>query len=101
MLVRGTVDNEVEINLKACSKTLKYACTNNDALAAKDALLEWGRQKFDCSNLNAIAVLCDARLRDEIVYLNQTLYGQESTQWDGKKLFQALKKCTTGLKIVI
>ena len=94
-------DNEVEINLKACIKTLKYACTNNDALAAKDALLEWGRQKFDCSNLNAIAVLCDARLRDEIVYLNQTLYGQESTQWDGKKLFQAFVENKAREKIVL
>jgi hypothetical protein len=46
-------------------------------------------------------VLCDARLRDEIVYLNQTLYGQESTQWDGKKLFQAFVENKAREKIVL
>jgi len=81
-------DNEAEKSLKSCIKQLKNACINNDAVAAKDALLEWGRQKFNASNLGAIAGFCDARLRDEILHLNHTLYGKESGQWQGKKLFQ-------------
>jgi hypothetical protein len=81
--------NDPEINLKACIKKLKNACTNNNAVAAKDALIEWGRQKFNAPNLGAIAVFCDARLRDEILHLNQALYGKEIGQWHGKKLFQA------------
>ena len=40
-------------------------------------------------SLGAIAGFCDARLRDEILYLNQVLYGKETDQWNGKKLFQA------------
>ncbi len=92
--------NQTEMNLTACIKKLKHACKNNDALAAKDALLEWGRQKFDCANLGAIAVLSDARLRDQIVYLNQVLYGQECTQWEGKKLFQAFTENKAREKIV-
>ena len=93
--------NEAEKSLKACIKQLKNACINNDAIAAKDALLEWGRQKFNASNLGAIAGFCDARLRDEILHLNHTLYGKETGQWQGKKLFQtftenkALEKITT------
>ncbi len=83
------VEDESEINLKAAIKNLKHACANNDALAAKEALLIWGNHKFDTNNLGALSGLCDARLRDEIVLLNQTLYGKESTQWEGKKLFQA------------
>ncbi len=83
------VEDESEINLKAAIKNLKHACANNDALAAKEALLIWGNHKFDTNNLGALAGFCDARLRDEIVLLNQTLYGKESTQWEGKKLFQA------------
>jgi hypothetical protein len=35
------------------------------------------------------------------VYLNQTLYGQESTQWDGKKLFQAFVENKAREKIVL
>jgi hypothetical protein len=52
-------------------------------------LLEWGRQKFNVSNLGAIAEFCDARLRDEILHLNHVLYGKEISEWQGKKLFQA------------
>ncbi len=94
-------DNEAEKSLKGCVKQLKNACINNDAVAAKDALLEWGRQKFNASNLGAIAGFCDARFRDEILHLNHTLYGKETGHWQGKKLFQtftenkALEKITT------
>ncbi len=83
------IETESEINLKAAVKTLKDACANNDAITAKNALLVWGKQKFDSHNLGAIAGFCDARLRDEILLLNQTLYGKDSTTWQGKKLFQA------------
>jgi hypothetical protein len=82
-------NNDSEKNLKESIKNLKNACTNNDAVAAKDALIEWGRQKFNVSNLGAIAVFCDARLRDEILHLNHVLYGEEIGHWQGKKLFQA------------
>ncbi len=81
--------DDSEINLKACIKNLKNACANNDAPAAKDALIEWGRQKFNVTNLGKLAGFCDARLRDEILQLNQTLYGKNLGEWQGKKLFQA------------
>jgi len=70
-------------------KSLKKACADNNAAAAKDALLAWGRQKFGATSLGAIAELSDARLRDEILNLNQVLYGKAVDQWQGKKLFQA------------
>ncbi len=82
-------DNDSEINLKECIKNLKKACINNDAVAAKDALLEWGRQKFNVTNLGALSGFCDARLRDEILHLNHVLYGKEIGEWQGKKLFQS------------
>ena len=78
-----------EASLKETIKKLKEACANNDALAAKNALLAWGKQKFAATNLGAIADFCDARLRDEILDLNQTLYGKDNSEWAGKKLMQA------------
>jgi hypothetical protein len=78
-----------ETNIKESIKNLKQACANNDALAAKNALLLWGKQKFNTNNLGAIAGCCDARLRDEILDLNQTLYGKDNSGWTGKKLMQA------------
>ncbi len=84
------------IRLADCVKNLKKACADNNAIAAKDALLAWARQKSStkkedgyAASLGAIAEQSDARLRDEILHLNQVLYGKASEPWNGKKLFQA------------
>ena len=92
--------NDSEISLKECIKNLKKACIKNNATAAKDALLEWGRQKFNVSNLGALAGFCDARLRDEILHLNHALYGKKIDEWQGKKLFQAFTENKAREKIV-
>jgi hypothetical protein len=81
--------SEPELRLADSVKNLKKACADNNAVAAKDALLAWGRQKYGTASLGAIAELSDARLRDEILHLNQVLYGKTADQWQGKKLFQA------------
>jgi len=73
----------------AYRQQLKKACANHDPVAAKLALLEWGRQTFDAHSLGGVAAFCDARLRDEILVLNQVLYGNAAEPWQGKKLFQA------------
>ena len=78
-----------EARLKGSIRKLKDACTQDNALSAKNALLEWGKDKFNANNLGAIAQHCDARLRDEILQLNQTLYGKTTNQWNGKRFMQA------------
>lgn len=82
-------DNEAELSLKASVTQLKKACADNNANAAKNALLVWGLAKFEVTGLGAIADCCDARLRDEILQLNQVLYAKDAPAWSGKKLFQA------------
>jgi hypothetical protein len=82
-------NNEAELNLKASINQLKKACADNNAIAAKNALLAWGALKFSATSLGAIADYCDARLRDEILQLNQVLYAKDAPAWSGKKLFQA------------
>ena len=77
-----------EISLKKVIKDLKQACNDNDPLAAKNALLAWGKIKFNSHNMADIAAHCEARLRDEINALNQTLYAKQASAWQGKKLFQ-------------
>lgn len=89
--------NELEMRLEDSVKALKKACADNDAVAAKNALLAWGRQ----TSLGAIAAQSDARLRDEILYLNQVLYGKEADQWHGKKLFQAFVENKAREKIAV
>lgn len=71
---------------------LKQACANNDAAAAKQALMAWGRVKYNATTLGTLAEFCDARLSAEILNLNQSLYGQQTKEWDGKRLFQAFSE---------
>jgi len=93
--------SEVEIRLEDSVKSLKKACADNNAAAAKDALLAWGRQKYGAASLGAIAELSDARLRDEVLYLNRILYSREPDQWQGKKLFQAFVENKAREKIAV
>lgn len=93
--------DKADIRIKDSIKKLKQACLDNNAAAAKNALIEWGRQKFNAVSLGAIAVCCDARLRDEILYLNHVLYGKEAEQWTGKKLFQAFTENKAREKIAV
>lgn len=93
--------SEREIRLADSVKNLKNACAENNAAAAKDALLAWGRQKFSVTSLGAIAELSDARLRDEVLNLNQVLYGKSAEQWQGKKLFQAFVENKAREKIAV
>lgn len=73
-------------------RSLKKACESNDAGAAKNALINWGRQTYEATSLGAVASCCEARLRDEILELNRILYSKESGRWQGKKLFQAFSE---------
>ncbi|MDD5277162.1 MAG: BatD family protein [Methylovulum sp.] len=88
-----------QVRIKEIVSRLKQACANNDAVAAKNALLDWGKQQFDAANLGAVAGFCEARLRDEILSLNQLLYGKDTAQWQGKKLFQAFSENNARKKI--
>ncbi len=86
------IDNSAEINLKQAVKALRKACSENDAIAAKNALLAWGKASYGGETLSAIAPYCEARLRDEILLLNQCLYADQAKPWKGKKLFQAFSE---------
>lgn len=81
-------DNSKEIKLKEVLHNLKKACSENNAIAAKNALIAWGKIHYNSETLSTIAPHCEARLRDEILLLNQNLYASQTEPWQGKKLFQ-------------
>ena len=85
-------NSQKQLRLNEISKQLKDACNRNDSIAAKNALLMWGKQQFGAGNLSAIATHCEARLRDEILALNQHLYSRNAAGWNGKKLFQTFSE---------
>ncbi len=85
-----SVENEEKaVNLKQAVNALKRACAEDDATAAKNALLSWGKIQYGSESLSAIAQHCEARLRDQIKLLNQHLYASQSEAWTGKLLFQS------------
>lgn len=92
------IDNKA-IKLKETVKALKQACAENNPLAAKDALLAWGKIKFNSHNLSEVADQSEARLRDEIYLLSQSLYANQPTSWQGKKLFQFFTESNVRKKI--
>jgi len=93
------LENPADISLKTCVKQLKNACEFNDANAAKTALLEWGRRQFDENSLGAIATHCEARLRDEILNLNASIYAKNAEPWQGKELFKTFSENNARAKL--
>ncbi|NOQ35776.1 MAG: protein BatD [Methylococcaceae bacterium] len=90
------VDNhQPETDLKECISNLKKACHNNEAQLAKQALLTWGQLRYQSSSLGTLANFCEGNLRDEILILNKSLYGQQATEWRGLTLLQAFIKYKT------
>jgi hypothetical protein len=73
-------------------KLLSKACKENDKIAAKDALIRWGRQRFGVSSLGQIASFCSDDLKKEILALNQLLYGRKDAQWHGNGLWKAFNQ---------
>lgn len=74
------------------SKRLKQACKENDAPAAKNALLIWGKMNFNSNTLAITASYCEARLRDEILRLNLSLYSKHAEPWQSEILFQTFSE---------
>ncbi len=83
--------NPKQLKLKEVIKTIKRACKDNNQIETKNALLDWGRLKFNETNLSTIASHCEFRLSEQIIKLNNNLYSTNPLpHWEGKKLFQAL-----------
>lgn len=83
----STTDKKA-ISLRSSIKALKHACNTDDAPSAKQALLVWGQLKYGTNSLSSLAEYGDTRFREQILILNQSLYGQSSIKWQGKALFQ-------------
>ena len=85
-------DNNRQQKQHSILKTLKRACKNNDALAAKDALIRWGQQNYQVSSLGKIGLFCDQKLANEIQKLNSYLYSKSETTWNAEKLLLEFEK---------
>ncbi len=94
-----TSKNEQGDLMKAAIKSLKQACFANDPTAAKEALLKWGQLAFGVSSLSGIKDHCEARLRDQIDVLMESLYAPNAKKWHGKALYQAFVESVARQKV--
>lgn len=84
-----TSDDAMRTESLAVEKTLKSACAGNDPQAAKQALLQWGKNQFSCNNLTTLAAHCPEPLARAIMALNQDVYSSQPENWQGQSLWQA------------
>ncbi|KRS22235.1 hypothetical protein AAY72_04350 [Alishewanella sp. WH16-1] len=73
-------------------KALQRACQTGDAKAAAQALLYWGKQRFQPAPRSLGELRRHAgtpAFADALLQLEQQLYGQQNTPWQGDMLYQA------------
>ncbi len=82
-------------------RQLKKACMQNEAQAAKEALLSWAQtlRPTQTISLGELEKQVGQTLTEEISRLNGILYGQSSTPWqDGPRLWAAFEEDQSGNK---
>lgn len=93
--------NPKELKLEDAIKALKKACKENNQIEAKNALLAWGRVKYNETSLSSIALHCASPLQNEILALNRNLYTHKTENWDSQQLLQVFSDHTSQEKEII
>ena len=92
--VASQFDNRDETSIKSAIKQLKAACDNNDAAAAKQALVSWVQAAWPeskSSSLNDLSnKLEDPSINQSFGELNKVLYASERVSWDGQRFWDSI-----------
>lgn len=70
---------------------LKAACNENNAPAARQALMSWSKFEYQSDALSAIYPNCSLELQQQIALLERTLYSGSGLSWKGSDLWEAFK----------
>ena len=93
-LNRETQSQSQQYSMRKISDKLKKACDNNDKQAAKKALLLWAKHIWPQRPFHAIsdimAVCSEDGLSQQLNILNQALYGQSHSDWQGQPLWDLI-----------
>jgi len=77
---------------KMLVKEIRRACSGNDAIGTKKALLSWARHHWPGSQVRSLgdfAARIDGDLQVQIHSLSRTLYSKPTTTWNSDPLWQA------------
>jgi len=87
-------------SLKQTLNTLKQACDNNNAVASKDALLQWSHIVFTnkpAHSLGEISLRVDQTFADKINTLSACLYQGRANDWTCDDLYELCNQYTDTL----
>lgn len=76
-------------------RELKKACLADDAVAARRALLDWGRSLLaaqQIADLHELGVRLGDDFRIQVDLLNHSLYGSDNIAWKGESLWQSCQQ---------
>ncbi|MGD2171241.1 MAG: BatD family protein [Gammaproteobacteria bacterium] len=82
-------------SLRRARRDLERACARNDALAAREALLAWGRALLaprEVSNLHRLCELLGAPLARQVDELNRCRYAPGHGDWRGEDLWRLCRQ---------
>lgn len=84
------------LDVATAFRELTKACRGDDPVAARDALLIWGRARWPKqppAGLKELAARVDGRLAEKIRELERLVYGPDSgLRWYGEELWRALQQ---------
>lgn len=79
---------------RRAADALKTACLKNDAVGARQALLDWAGRRWPSvcpAGLNELERRCSGELGREIERLNRSLYRSPEADWQGQALWTAFR----------
>lgn len=82
-------------SLRRARRDLERACGRNDAVAARDALLAWGRALLaprEIANLHRLCELLGTPLASQVDELNRCRYAPGHGDWRGEDLWQLCRQ---------
>jgi len=88
-------------SLSRASRRLRQACTRNNPLEARDAILVWAAALIPergFTNLNQVAQDFDYLLKPLIDDLNQGLYSQSVGEWNGQALWSCCEQIMASME---
>ncbi len=100
-LTPETSEKAGQPGLRRAKQKLERACDNDNAAAAREALLQWAQAldiDVDFMHLHQIAGYFGEPLKTQIDAMNQSLYSEKTKGWQGKELRQICQSIETEIK---
>ena len=98
-LSESSPKTEPSTDIAIARKALRSACTQNDPVAARTALLQWAKAYWPEQKpaiLAEIASLGGVQLAVEIGHINRALYSHAGDAWKGDGLWVAVQTLQEG-----